>query len=80
MSYLVNDKTMISCGNVVSCGFYLLCEGHHLIGVHDINSRGMLQCKFTKSNRLGSIEFTFDVMGFMQQFQVLSQTLGSDRV
>jgi hypothetical protein len=69
MSYLVNDRTMISCGDIVSCGFFLVCEGHHMTGVQDINLRGMLQCKFNASNLLVSMEMIFDVMGFMQQFQ-----------
>lgn len=67
---MVNDRTMISCGDIVSCGFDLLCEGHHMNGVHDINMRGMLQCKFNDSNLLISMELAFDVMGFMQQYQV----------
>ena len=72
MSYVVNDRMMVSCGDIVSCGFDLLCEGHHMNGVHDINMRGMLQCKFNDSNLLISMELAFDVMGFMQQYQVTS--------
>jgi hypothetical protein len=70
MSYLINDQTIVCSGSIVSCGFYLVCEGHHLVGVHDITMRGMLQCRFNEAELLVSMQLTFDVMGFMQQFQV----------
>lgn len=62
---------MIANSDSVSCSYVLLCEGPHLIGVHNINMRGMLQCRFNQFNKIISMEIVFDVMGFMQQFQVL---------
>lgn len=70
LSYHINDNTMISNSDTVSCAYVLLCEGPHLVGVHNINMRGMLQCRFNQLNKLISMEIIFDVMGFMQQFQV----------
>jgi hypothetical protein len=35
---------------------------------------GMLQATFTPSNKLMQVEFTFDVMAFMQQLQRASGT------
>lgn len=69
MSFLVNDDSMITSSDSVSCSYCLLCEGQHLVGVHNINMRGIIQCKFNDSNKITFIEFIFDVMGFMQQFQ-----------
>jgi hypothetical protein len=32
---------------------------------------GMMQCNFNKDNKMTSAEMVFDVMGFMQQLQVI---------
>ena len=32
---------------------------------------GMLQCRFNKQNKMVAAEMMFDVMGFMQQLQVI---------
>jgi hypothetical protein len=62
---------ILAAGDIVICRFLLRSEGHEGVGAPSgLTKHGMLQCKFNKDNKMVSAEMVFDVMGFMQQFQV----------
>jgi hypothetical protein len=46
-------------------------EGHDRVGAPAALSKyGMLRCKFNRENKILSVDMSFDVMNFMQQYQV----------
>jgi hypothetical protein len=64
-------RDLLAAGDLVICAFYLRSEGHDLVGSPiALTKNGMLQCKFSRENKIISAEMVYDVMGFMQQYQV----------
>jgi hypothetical protein len=62
---------MITAADIVMCRFFLRTEGHDRVGAPtSLAKHGMLRCRFNKKNKIVSAEISFDVMCFMQQFQV----------
>ena len=54
------------------CRYSMRTESFQEVGAFSASEQfGMLLCRFSESNKLTSIEMVFDVMGFMQQLQVL---------
>lgn len=75
ITYEIGGKReIISAGDLVTCRYFMKSEGHENVGSPiQLIQQGMLQCKFNKSNKIISAEMIFDVMSFMQQFQVYLQ-------
>jgi hypothetical protein len=64
---------MIPAADIVMCRFFMRTEGHDRVGAPtSLAKHGMLRCKFNKKNKIISAEMSFDVMSFMQQYQVFS--------
>jgi hypothetical protein len=64
-------REIISSGDVVICRYFLKTDNPQSVGSPvPLDQQGMIQFKFSKANKIISIEMIFDVMGFMQQFQV----------
>lgn len=68
----VGKKREIICaGDLVVCRYFLKTDSPQSVGSPvSLDQQGMIQFKFNKANKIVSIEMVFDVMGFMQQFQV----------
>jgi hypothetical protein len=83
-----NKRELISAGDVVVCRYFLRTDGPPGVPASSsLDQQGMIQFKFNKANKILSLEMIFDVMGFMQQFQVsavgvvtcASHSLGRER-
>jgi hypothetical protein len=64
-------RELISAGDVVVCRYFLRTDGPPgAASPISLDQQGMIQFKFNKANKIVFLEMIFDVMGFMQQFQV----------
>ena len=73
--YSCNKEDMIAAGDLIMCKYVMKIEGYQKVGcTAGCVQHGMLQCKFNKQNKMISAELTYDVMGFMQQLQVMILT------
>jgi hypothetical protein len=62
---------MINAADVVMCRFFMRSEGHDRVGAPtSLAKHGMVRCKFNKANKIVSADMSYDVMSFMQQYQV----------
>ena len=70
--YSCNKEDMIAAGDLIMCKYVMKVESYQKVGcMAGCIQHGMLQCKFNKQNKIISAELTYDVMGFMQQLQVI---------
>lgn len=70
--YAANKEDMLAAGELIMCRYILRTEGFESVGAHcSVVQHGMLQCRFNKANKIAAAEMIFDVMGFMQQLQVI---------
>ncbi len=81
IEYVVQPGDLLASGDLVMCRYTMHirnCEAAG--GVGACVQHGMLQCRFDPlSERIASAEFIFDVMGFMQQLQVLCSVYHTQR-
>lgn len=74
--YHVNEDSMILMGNVLMCSFMFRSHDAVRCGARDeCVIPGMLQARFSAGNKLQSIDFSYDALGFMQQ---LAKASGND--
>lgn len=70
--YSSTRDDMLAAGDLIMCKYVMRVEGFENVGcLSGCVQHGMLQCKFNKQNKMISAEIMYDVMGFMQQLQVL---------
>jgi PAS domain-containing protein len=66
--YCINEDDMIVIDDILMCPFVFRSKNAVLCGaLADCVMPGMLRAKFSKSNKLHSLEMIYDAMGFMQQ-------------
>jgi hypothetical protein len=66
--YCMNEDDMIIIDDILMCPFVFRSKNAVLCGaLADCVMPGMLRAKFSKSNKLHSLEMIYDAMGFMQQ-------------
>lgn len=66
--YCINDDDMITTDDILMCPFVFRSKNAVLCGaLADCVMPGMLRAKFSKNNKLHSLEMIYDAMGFMQQ-------------
>jgi hypothetical protein len=66
--YCINEDDMIITDDILMCPFVFRSKNAVLCGaLADCVMPGMLRAKFSKSDKLHSLEMIYDAMGFMQQ-------------
>jgi hypothetical protein len=68
--YHVNEDDMISMEDIIMCPFLFRTQDAVQCGaLAECVMTGMLRAKFSPTNKLQSLEMTYDAMGFMQQLE-----------
>lgn len=71
IEYVTRPDDILAAGDTVMCRYTLQIRHCDTVGgAGSCVQHGMMQCKFDRLNKITAVEFTFDVMGFMQQLQV----------
>lgn len=72
LAYSSSRDDIVAAGEQIMCWFSLRTEGSEHVGaLHGCVQHGMLQAHFNGENKITAVEMMFDVMGFMQQLQVI---------
>ena len=80
-SYHVNEDDMILMDDILMCPFIFRSQDAVLCGaLAECTMPGMLRTHFSSRNKLKSIEFVYDAMGFMQQLERASGNEGSAHI
>jgi hypothetical protein len=80
-SYHINEDDMILMEDVIMCPFIFRTEDAVLCGaLSECVMPGMIRVCFSSRNKLKSLEFVYDSMGFMQQLERASGNEGSAQI